>query len=147
MSDRVRVAIAVAEFNATVSQGLLNGALSELESLGVEEPAVMRVPGAFELPVAAKALFAEGYDCVVALGAVIEGETDHYTHIATQCAAGLQAVAVEAGKPVGFGVLTARRADHAVERSGPGPSNKGAEAARAAVVMARTLMQGRSEVS
>ena len=143
MTD-IKVAIAVAEFNATITDGLLEGALAECKALGVDLPTVVGVPGAFELPVVAKALLVD-HDCVIALGCVIEGETDHYTHIATQAAAGLQQVAVATGKPVAFGVLTVRRAEHAVERSRPGPGNKGAEAARAAIETARALMRGASE--
>jgi len=138
-----KVAIAVAEFNATITEGLLEGALAECKALGTDLPTIVTVPGAFELPVVARALL-DTHDCVIALGAVIEGETDHYTHIATQCAAGLQQVAVTTGKPVAFGVLTVRRIEHAVERSRPGPGNKGAEAARAAVETARALMRGAS---
>jgi 6,7-dimethyl-8-ribityllumazine synthase len=75
----------------------------------------------------------------VALGAVIKGETDHYEHIAAQCAAGLQQVSVQRGIPVGFGVLTVRDVAHARERSAPGPGNKGAETAEAVVAAVATL--------
>ena len=100
---------------------------------------VVHVPGAFELPVVVARLATAGYDAVVALGAVIAGETDHYEHVATQCAAGLRQVAITSGIPVGFGVLTARDPNHAAARSRPGPGNKGAEAAEAAVRTARAL--------
>lgn len=129
----IRVGVAVADFNGSVTEGLLVGALDALARLGVVQPTVVRVPGAFELPVVARALAESGHHCVVALGAVIFGETDHYHHVATQAAAGLQQVAVDTGVPVAFGVLTARKASQAVERSVPGPANKGAEAAEAAV--------------
>lgn len=138
-ADGLRVAVAVAEFNGPVTEGLLEGALDHLEQAGCSDVAVVRVPGAFELPVVCHRLAASGYDAVVALGAVIAGETDHYEHIATQAARGLMDVSLATGVPVAFGVLTAREADHAVARSRPGPGNKGTEAARAALEAARVL--------
>lgn len=134
-----RVGIAVARFNGSITQGLLDGALAALRESAVTEPVVVEVAGAFELPVMARALIESGCDCVVALGAVIQGETDHYEHVATQSIAGLMRVAVDTGVPVGLGVLTVRMAEHAVERSGPGPGNMGAEAAGAALDAARAL--------
>jgi 6,7-dimethyl-8-ribityllumazine synthase len=98
------------------------------------------VPGAFELPLAAAAAAASGrFDALVALGAVIRGETDHYEHIAREAASGLAAVARAEGIPVGLGVLTVRRASQARARSTRGAGNKGAEAARAAVAMVSVL--------
>ncbi|HLA67109.1 MAG TPA: 6,7-dimethyl-8-ribityllumazine synthase [Acidimicrobiia bacterium] len=135
----MRVAIAVADFNEAVTGGLLAGAVEALAAAGAAEPTIVHVPGAFELPVVVARLAEAGYEAIVALGAVIEGETDHYEHVATQCAAGLRDVALTWGVPVGFGVLTVRNADHAIERSRPGPGNKGAEAAGAAVRTARAL--------
>ena len=130
--------MAVSEFNGSITAGLLDGALAALEEAGVPPPTVVRVPGVWELPVVVAAL-AERHDCVVAVGAVIAGETDHYEHIATQAAAGLAGVAVGTGVPVGLGVLTVREPAHAVERSRPGPGNKGAEAALAAVKAALAI--------
>ena len=135
----LKIGVAVASFNAFVTGGLLQGALAALAGAGVDDPIVLRVAGAFELPVAARALVAAGCDGVVALGAVIKGETDHYGHVATQAIAGLQQVAVQTGVPVTLGVLTARQADQARARSLPGPGNKGAEAADAAVRAAGAL--------
>jgi 6,7-dimethyl-8-ribityllumazine synthase len=129
----LRVAVAVADFYADISAGLLSGAMEVLRRSGAEDPTVVRVAGAFELPIVVERLIAAGHDCVIALGAVILGETDHYEHIATQCAAGLQRVALDTGVPVAFGVLTVRDREHAVRRSDPGPGNKGAEAAEAAI--------------
>jgi 6,7-dimethyl-8-ribityllumazine synthase len=95
------------------------------------------VPGAFELPLAAKTLALSGrFDAVVALGVVIQGETDHYEHIAREASAGLAAVSRDTEVPVGFGLLTVRDLAQAEERSRPGSGNKGAEAARAAIAMA-----------
>ena len=105
--DGLRVAVVVGEFNKPVTRGLLAGALGTLERLGVTDPDVVWVPGAFEMPVVAQAL-ASDHDCVVALGAVVEGETDHYLHIATQATAGIARVALDTGVPVANGILTVR---------------------------------------
>jgi 6,7-dimethyl-8-ribityllumazine synthase len=98
------------------------------------------VPGAFELPLVARALCAT-HDAVVALGAVILGETDHYEHVAHRASEGLQRVMLETGTPVAFGVLTVREPEQALQRAAPGPANKGAEAAEAAVRTALLLRQ------
>jgi 6,7-dimethyl-8-ribityllumazine synthase len=101
---------------------------------------VVDVPGAFELPLAARAAAeSERFDAIVALGAVIRGETDHYEHIAREAASGLAAVARRTRVPVGFGVLTVAEEAQALARSAPGPENKGGEAARAAVAMVHVL--------
>ena len=134
----LRIAVAVAEFNAEVTEGLLAGALECLEKAGVRQVTVVRAPGAFELPLLARRL-ATGHDAVVALGAVIKGETDHYEYICDATTRGLMDATLEAEVPVTFGVLTVRDPDHARARSRPGPSNKGAEAAEAAVAAALTL--------
>jgi len=136
----MRVAIAVSDFNSAITEGLLSGALEALASVGVNDPLVVRAPGAFELPLLCQRLV-QDHDAVVALGAVIEGETDHYTHIATQTAAGLMRVSLEGGVPVGFGVLTVSDPEHAKARSASGPGNKGAEAAEAAITAALALRQ------
>jgi 6,7-dimethyl-8-ribityllumazine synthase len=137
----LRIAVVVSAFNSFVTDGLLAGALAALEGAGAADVTVVRVPGSFELPLVASALAGQGYHGVVALGAVIEGETDHYEHVATQTAAGLARVALDTGVPVGFGVLTTRSAAQARERSLPGAGNKGAEAAGAVVRTARILQQ------
>ena len=138
----LRIAILRALFNPKITDGLLRGAREELAELGAEarRVRVFDVPGAFELPLAARAAARSGrFDAIVALGAVIRGETDHYEHIAREAAAGLAAVARETGVPVGFGVLTVRRASQALARSGRAGDNKGKEAARAAVLTLHTL--------
>ncbi|MFQ5966264.1 MAG: 6,7-dimethyl-8-ribityllumazine synthase [Acidimicrobiia bacterium] len=135
----LHVGVAVSSFNAIVSDALLHGALEALESMGVEEVTVVRVPGALELPVTALHLAGKGCHAVVAVGAVIQGETDHYHHVATQTAAGIKGVSLSAGIPVTNGVLTVTALDHATERSRPGPANKGYEAAEAAVRAATAL--------
>ena len=138
----LRIAIVRALFNPKATDGLLQGAREELAVLGADARRVhvFDVPGAFELPLAAQAAArSRRFDAIVALGAVIQGETDHYQHIARETAAGLAAVARETGVPVGFGVLTVRRAAHALARSGRSGDNKGREAARAAVFTVHTL--------
>ena len=135
----LRVAVIVSDFNSEITEGLLNGARVRLKLAKCEEIKVIRAPGAFELPLLAAKAAAAGFDAVVALGAVIEGETDHYTHIAGQAAAGLMQVSLDTGVPIGFGVLTVREPEHADARSQPGPGNKGAEAAEAALRSALTL--------
>lgn len=132
------VAVAKATFNETVTNGLCDGAVEWLEAVGVDAITVVEVPGAFELPLVCRALAAT-HDAVVALGAVILGETDHYDHVAHRASEGLQQVMLETGVPVAFGILTVRDAAHALSRSQPGPGNKGAEAAEAAVRTARLL--------
>jgi 6,7-dimethyl-8-ribityllumazine synthase len=138
----LRVAVVRSTFNAAIGEGLLQGAQAALLEMGAaaEAVTVVNVPGAFELPLAARAAAASGrFDAVVALGAVIRGVTDHYAHIAREAAAGLAAVARETGVPVGFGVLTVADEAQARARSGSGAGNKGAEAARAAVAMVHVL--------
>jgi 6,7-dimethyl-8-ribityllumazine synthase len=138
----LRVAIVRSMFNGQVVDGLLAGAGQELLELGLAPEAltVVDVPGAFELPLATRAAAESGrFDAIVALGAVIRGETDHYEHIARAAAAGLAGVSVDWGVPVGFGVLTVADQTQALARSAPGPANKGAEAARAAVAMVHAL--------
>lgn len=133
------VGVAVSTFNEPITGPLLEGAIAELERMGVEDVIVLRVPGALELPVAVARLAGTGCEAVVAVGAVIQGETDHYAIVSGESARGLVDVSVRTGVPVGNAVLTVRDYEHAVERSRPGPGNKGAEAARAAVETARLL--------
>lgn len=134
----LRIGIVVSDFNAVITDALLEGALQALGETGVAEATVVRVPGALELPLAAQRLAADCH-AVVAIGAVIAGETDHYHHVATQTAAGLSRAALTTGVPITNGVLTVREFSQARERSLPGPANKGFEAARAAIVTANAL--------
>ncbi len=136
----LRIAVLRSAFNRRVVDGLLTGARAALEQMGASPVAVEEVPGAFELPLAARAAALSGrFDAIVALGAVIRGETDHYEHIAREAASGLSAVARETGVPVGFGVLTVADEAQALARSAAGANNKGGEAARAAVAMVHVL--------
>lgn len=139
-AEGVRVAICCAEFNGGVTARLLEGAIDTLEGLSVPPSSVVVswVPGAFELPLAARwSATAPSFtpDAVVCLGAVIRGDTAHFDFVAGECASGLQRVALDTGVPVVFGVLTTETLDQALERSGAGSSNKGHEAALTALAM------------
>lgn len=138
----LRVGVVVARFNDFVTRPLLTGALETLERHGVQDAAitVAWVPGAFELPVIAKAMAQSGrYDAVICLGAVIRGETDHYEMVAGQAASGIAAVGLDTGVPAIFGVLTADNMDQAINRAGGKSGNIGSNAAAAAVETARLL--------
>ncbi|MGP4111698.1 6,7-dimethyl-8-ribityllumazine synthase [Streptomyces sp. 4N509B] len=139
--EALRVAVVAAQWHTTVMDGLLAGALRALEDLGVPEPTLVRVPGSFELPVAARALAAEGHDAVVALGVVIRGGTPHFDYVCQGVTQGLTQVSVTTGVPVGFGVLTCDTEEQALDRAGlPGSvEDKGHEAVTAAVATAVTL--------
>lgn len=132
----VRVGLAVARFNATVTDMLLEGCLAALAEHGVDDGdiTVVRVPGAWELPGACRRLAAD-HHAVIALGAVIRGETAHFDFISAECARGLGQVAADTGVPVGFGVLTADNAGQAMKRADPARRDKGREAALAALEM------------
>jgi 6,7-dimethyl-8-ribityllumazine synthase len=136
----LRVAVVAAQWHEQVMDGLLDGARRALADAGVEAVTVVRVPGTFELPVAAARL-ARHVDAVVALGVVVRGGTPHFDYVCQAATSGLTQVAVTTGVPVGFGVLTCDTDEQAVDRAGlPGSSeDKGYEAAQAAVVTACTL--------
>jgi 6,7-dimethyl-8-ribityllumazine synthase len=133
------VAVVTSSFNAAITEGLRVGALEYLAEAGVTRLADVHAPGAFELPLFAQKLAAVGYDAIVCLGAVIEGDTDHYEHVASRASEGLMRVQLDSGIPVAFGVLTVRSVDDAVVRAQPGAGNKGREAATAAVASALSL--------
>ena len=142
----VRVAIVAARFNDFVTDRLLDGAIECLERHGGSEAErrVLRVPGAWEVPLAA-ARIAPHVDAVVAIGALIRGETTHYDYICEEVARGLGAAAREHGVPVTFGVLTCENAEQAIARAGGDQGNKGFEAALAALEMVqlyRSLPRG-----
>lgn len=137
-----RIAVVAAEFNATVVDGLLDGARAELARHGIAESqvTVVRVPGAWELPLAAAHLAdLERHDGIIALGAVIRGGTPHFEYVCRGCTDGLMQVQQEYGVPVGFGVLTCDDERQARARSEPGEANKGAECARAVLAMIHLL--------
>ena len=131
-------AIVVARFYEELAERLVAGAQRTLVASGAPEADVFDVPGAFELPVAAKYLADSGrYAGIVCLGAVIRGETDHYDFVCTEAARGIQDVQLRTGVPCAFGVLTVENMDQALARTGGGKRHQGADAARAVVQMAR----------
>ena len=136
----MRVAIVVSRFNDFVTERLLEGARAALSDAGIAaaDIEVLHVPGAFEIPMAAQRI-AEGgkVAAVICLGCLIRGATPHFEYIASACAQGITAAAATTGVPMSFGVLTTNSAEEALERAAPGPSNKGREAAEAALEMAR----------
>jgi 6,7-dimethyl-8-ribityllumazine synthase len=135
----LHVGIAAATWNQAITDRLVDGAERRLAQLGVEEITLVRVPGALELPLAARALAEAGCDAVVAIGAVVKGDTDHYEIVVGQSASGVSRVALDTGIPVANAILAVHEYGHAVERAGPGSDNKGVEAAEAAVVTANAL--------
>lgn len=138
----LRVAIIGARFNDHIVTNLRDGALRGLERLGVADSDVMEawVPGAFELPLAAKAWAQTGkIDAVICLGTVIKGDTPHFDYVCAEAARGIQDAQLSTGVPVMFGVLTVNTEQQAIDRSGPGIDNKGDEAAVGAVEMALLL--------
>ncbi|MER7670769.1 6,7-dimethyl-8-ribityllumazine synthase [Kitasatospora sp. NPDC096128] len=141
----LKVAVIAAQWHDKVMNGLLDGAHRALKELGVAEPTVLRVPGTFELPVAAKRLADRGYDAVIALGVVIRGGTPHFDYVCQAATSGLTQVSVDTGVPVGFGVLTCDNEEQALDRAGlPGSAeDKGHEAVTAAVATAVALRDAR----
>ncbi len=138
----MRVAIVVSRFNDLVTDLLLEGAKEALRETGIAEDDVpiLRVPGAFEIPIAAQRVAESSrVDAVVCLGCLIRGATPHFEYIASACAHGITAAAAATGVPMTFGVLTTNSVDEALERAVPGDGNKGREAALAAVDLVRTL--------
>lgn len=139
----LKIAIVSTRWNDDIVDRLVDGAVDVLTDCGVREDdlTVVKVPGAFELPLAVDRLADSGdFDGIVALGAVIRGDTPHFDYVAGECAKGLSAAAIEYGIPVGFGVITADNAEQADARAQPDEdNNKGAEAASAVVEMATLL--------
>ncbi len=136
----LRFALVVSRFNAFITERLLQGALDALHRLGADPQQVktVRVPGAFEIPAAARALATSGdYDAIVCLGCLIRGDTYHYEAIANEVTRGIGQSAQETGIPHGFGVLTCDTLEQAIDRAGLKAGNKGFEAALAAVEMAQ----------
>ncbi|MGH8251565.1 MAG: 6,7-dimethyl-8-ribityllumazine synthase [Steroidobacteraceae bacterium] len=138
----LRIALVASRFNEFIVERLVTGAVEALAGHGADRSslALVRVPGAFDLPAVARRLANAGrYDAIVALGAVIRGDTPHFDYVAGECAAGLARVAADTGVPVAFGVLTTDTVEQAVERAGGKAGNKGADAARAAIELANLM--------
>jgi len=135
----LKFAVVCARFNDFVTERLLSGALDALHRSGANtnDIDVIKVPGSWELPLAAKTLAqSKRHDAIVALGAVIRGETPHFDHVAAQASHGLAAVQLETGIPVAFGVLTTNTVEQAIDRAGGKSGNKGFDAALTAIEMA-----------
>jgi len=137
----LKVAVVVSRFNSFITDRLVEGALDALRRHGVqdEDVRVVRVPGAFELPLAVRRAAGAGVDAVVALGALIRGGTPHFEFLSAEVTKGLAQVTLDTGVPVAFGVLTTDTVEQAVERAGAKSGNKGFEAAQTAIEMANLL--------
>ena len=139
-----RYVIVLSRFNSFIVDRLLEGALDSLIKHGVQERdiTIVKVPGAWELPIAAKkVLETQECDAVIALGAVIRGGTPHFEYVAGECVKGLGQLGMQTGKPVAFGVLTVDTIEQAIERAGTKAGNKGEEAALTAMEMVSVLRQ------
>jgi 6,7-dimethyl-8-ribityllumazine synthase len=139
----LRIGIVVSRFNEFITEQLTKGALARLEERGcpLENIQVVKVPGAWELPLAAKQLVSRGYHAVIALGAVVRGDTPHFDYVAGVTSDGLSRVSLETGVPIAFGVLTTDNMQQAMDRAGGKSGNKGAEAADVAVELANLLQE------
>ncbi|BDD86109.1 6,7-dimethyl-8-ribityllumazine synthase [Desulfofustis limnaeus] len=141
-ADGKRFGIVVSRFNSFIAERLLEGALDSLRRSGAEDGniTVVRVPGAFEIPLVAKKLALTGsYDAVICLGAVIRGATPHFDVVVNEVSKGAAQAGLETGVPVLFGVLTTETIEQAIERAGTKAGNKGGEVAVAAIEMANLL--------
>ncbi|WP_455234197.1 6,7-dimethyl-8-ribityllumazine synthase [Thiogranum longum] len=139
-----RIALLVSRFNSFIVESLLSGAIDTLKRHGAEEHDlhIVRVPGAFEMPLAAKRLAAtQRYEAIVALGAVIRGGTPHFEYVAGECTKGLASVSMQYDIPVAFGVLTVDSIEQAIERAGTKAGNKGEEAALSVIEMISVLRE------
>jgi 6,7-dimethyl-8-ribityllumazine synthase len=140
--EGVKIALVISRFNAFITERLLEGALDCLRRHGVADTGltVVRVPGAWEIPLVAKKLAqAGGHDAIVCLGAVIRGSTPHFDYVAAEVSKGIAQVSLESGLPILFGILTTDTLEQAVERAGSKAGNKGYAAAEAALEMVSLL--------
>ena len=139
--------IVISKFNSFIVERLLEGALEAFRKHGVQDRdiSIVKVPGAYELPLTAKVMAESGkYDAIIALGAVIRGGTPHFEYVAGECVRGLGQVALTAGLPLAFGVLTVDTIEQAIERAGTKAGNKGEEAALTAMEMLSLVRQLRT---
>jgi 6,7-dimethyl-8-ribityllumazine synthase len=138
----LRFAFVAARFNDFVVEPLIRGALDALKRHGASEKQIeiVRVPGAFDIPIVARKMaLSRRYDALIALGAVVRGQTPHFDYVAGECASGIARIALESGVPIAFGVLTTDTMEQAVDRAGGKAGNKGADAALSAIEMANLL--------
>lgn len=141
-AGNLRIALVASRFNEAVVERLVAGAVDALAAQGadLESLELVRVPGAFDLPpVVRRMALSQRFDAIVALGAVIRGDTPHFDYVAGECAAGLARIASETGVPVAFGVLTTDTEEQALDRAGGSEGNRGADAARAAIELANLM--------
>ena len=145
VAPKAKVAVVISRFNSFINESLLEGALDALKRVGQvkdDNITLVRVPGAYELPLVARRLAeSKKFDAIVALGTVIRGGTAHFEYVAGEASSGLGKVAMEAEIPVAFGVLTTENIEQAIERAGTKAGNKGAEAALVALEMYNLLNQ------
>jgi 6,7-dimethyl-8-ribityllumazine synthase len=140
--ESIRLALVVSEFNSYFTEKLLTGAIETLKSKGIDDKnyKVVKVPGAFEIPLISKKLAESGkYDAIIALGAVIRGDTYHYELVCDQVAAGVLKVSLDSGVPVIFGVITTENEMQAEDRAGGKEGNKGSDAVLAAIKMLNVM--------
>ena len=140
----LRFGIVVSRFNSFISERLLEGAMDALRRSGAEEGdcSVVRVPGAFEIPLATKKMVKTGrFDAIICLGCVIRGATPHYAYIASEVTKGIASLSLESEIPIAFGVLTTETIEQAIERAGTKVGNKGFDAALSAIEMANLLKE------
>jgi 6,7-dimethyl-8-ribityllumazine synthase len=140
----LKFALVVSRFNSFITERLLEGALDCLRRQGVDEDSltVVRVPGAWEIPLVARRLAqSQAHDGVICLGAVIRGSTPHFDYVAAEVSKGIAQVSLESGVPMGFGILTTDTLEQAIERAGSKAGNKGFAAAEAAIEMVNLLKE------
>ncbi|MEN8168475.1 MAG: 6,7-dimethyl-8-ribityllumazine synthase [Pseudomonadota bacterium] len=140
--ENARFCLVAARFNSFIVESLVDGAIDTLKRHGAEEKDItlVRLPGAFEMPVALEKIAAKGeYDAIIALGAVIRGGTPHFDYVAGECVKGMSQVSLKHGVPIAFGVLTVDTIEQAIERAGTKAGNKGAEATLSAIEMVNLL--------
>ncbi len=143
VAEGLKIGIVIGRFNEFITGKLLSGALDALERHGVvqDDIDITWVPGAFEIPLAAKKMAHKQYDAIICLGAVIRGATPHFDYVATEVAKGVAHVGLDQEKPVVFGVITADSIEQAIERAGTKAGNKGWDAALSAIEMANLMKQ------
>jgi len=144
IGEGLKFAVVVSRFNSFITERLLEGALDSLRRKGVKEEdlTVIRVPGAWEIPLVTRKLAAaKAHDAIICLGAVIRGSTPHFDYVAAEVSKGIAQVSLESGVPVAFGILTTDTLEQAIERAGSKAGNKGYAAAEAAIEMVNLLRQ------
>ena len=143
----LKIAIVSSKFNSFIVDRLYDGAIKTLNSNGVDNDSItaIKVPGAFEIPVTVRALIEnKKFDAIITLGAIIRGETPHFDFISNECTRGIGQLAIDSGVPIIFGVLTVDNSEQAMDRAGDEESNKGSEAAAAALEMISVLKKIKS---